>query len=398
MIDEGLTAVDAHVQRLAREVLEDLEGLTDRLVGMILASDPSYGEGRTSHADLRRSCRDNVARTLEMLSGDTTAGSDMYDAPHATGRRRAEQGMPLEAVLHSYRIGQRSIWDSLVLRARGDGLLDSLVEAASAVWEIVDAFASEVGRAYRETERAIARRDDRRRDALLDALLEGRGRERAVAADAATGLDLPEHGRYVVLVLAGTDSSRSAADALSVRGVRAAWRSRADREIGLVALARSEITDLLTPLNAIPGLRGGLSPVVEGLSEVDAGYRLAETAFRALSSDGVGVGELDARLPAALLVSAPDLAARLVERALGSLLALEGAERDVLLQTLATWLDTGGSAGVTAARLYCHRNTVLNRLRRLEAVTGKSVDRVDHLAEWWLALLAIDVLPAEVHR
>jgi DNA-binding PucR family transcriptional regulator len=87
-----------------------------------------------------------------------------------------------------------------------------------------------------------------------------------------------------------------------------------------------------------------------------------------------------------------------VHRALGGVLALEGDERTVLLDTLRTWLDTGGSAGQTATRLYCHRNTVLNRLRRLEGLTGRSLERVDHLVEWSLALLALDVLPSDVAR
>ncbi|MGI8536390.1 MAG: helix-turn-helix domain-containing protein [Mycobacteriales bacterium] len=78
-----------------------------------------------------------------------------------------------------------------------------------------------------------------------------------------------------------------------------------------------------------------------------------------------------------------------------ALLEGRGIERSLLLDTPKAWLDTGGSAGQTAARLYCHRNTVLNRLRRLKALTGRSLDRVDHLVEWSLALLALDVLPTE---
>jgi len=61
----------------------------------------------------------------------------------------------------------------------------------------------------------------------------------------------------------------------------------------------------------------------------------------------------------------------------------------VLLETLSAWLETGGSAGRTAARLSCHRNTVLNRIRRLQALTGRSLEDVDHLVEWSLALLAL---------
>ncbi|MCW2680936.1 MAG: regulatory protein, partial [Frankiales bacterium] len=121
-------------------------------------------------------------------------------------------------------------------------------------------------------------------------------------------------------------------------------------------------------------------------------------ALRALPPGEPAVAELDSRLAGALLVTAPDLASRLVQRALGGVLVLEPEERRVLLDTLRAWLDTGGSAGQTAGRLYCHRNTVLNRLRRLEGLTGRSLERVDHLVEWSLALLALDVLPAEAAR
>ncbi len=137
---------------------------------------------------------------------------------------------------------------------------------------------------------------------------------------------------------------------------------------------------------------------MEGLAEVDVAHRLAETALRALPPDAPAVAELDTRLAGALLVTAPDLAARLVQHALGGVLVLERDESKVLLDTLRAWLDTGGSAGQTATRLYCHRNTVLNRLRRLEGLTGRSLERVDHLVEWSLALLALDVLPPDPAR
>ena len=382
------------VHGLAVQVLRDLDSMTERLVDAILAADPSYGMGRTSREDLHRSCHDNLERILQSLTG-APPRHDVFDAPHATGHRRAEQGMPLESVLHAYRLGHRIIWDALVAQARDEDAVRSLVEAASLVWELVDSFSSEVARAYRETERVLHRRDDLRRDALVDALLEGRGRERAVAADAAAALDLPERGRYVVLVLDGTDTGRPVGDALAVRGWRTAWRTRADREIGLVALGRAGTEELARALEQVPSLRAGLSPVVEGLSEVDAAHRLAETALRALPAGERGLAELDDRLPGALLVTAPDLAARLVDRALGGVLALPEDERDVLLETLSTWLGTGGSAGQTASRLYCHRNTVLNRLRRVEVLTGRSLERVDHLVEWSLALLAREVLPGD---
>ena len=389
------------VRVLGKALLDRLDTLTGSLVEAILSEDPSYsGPGRTSRDDLQLSCHDNLRRILEVLTGDAEAGIDPFDAPRATGRRRAEQGVPLESVLHAYRVGFRIIWEALVdeARRRGEGV-DELVDAATQVWELVDAFSSSVGDSYRETEAEFARRDDRRRDALVDALLEGRGTERTVAADAAAALDLPEHGRYAVVVVAGEQVDRDIGKALRTRGMRVAWRTRTDREIGLVALGVAGSAELVDALGAVEGLRAGVSPAGDGLAQVDVAHRLAETALRALPPGEPAVAELDARLPGALLVTAPDLADRLVQRALGPVLALERDEGAVLLQTLRSWLETGGSAGQTASRLYCHRNTVLNRLRRLEGLTGRSLERVDHLVEWSLALLALDVLPREVqHR
>lgn len=389
------------VAALGTAVLARLDALTDDLVEAILDEDPSYsGPGRTSREDLHLSCHDNLQRILQALTGDIDPAVDPFDAPRATGHRRAEQGMPLESVLHAYRVGFRIIWEALLAEARagGEGVVEGLVDAATEVWELVDVFSSSVADSYRETEADFARRDGRRRDALVDALLEGRGAERAVAADAAATLDLPEHGRFVVVALAGEDVHRRVGDGLRARGMRSAWRTRTDREIGLVSLGGCETADVVSVLEQVGGLRVGVSPVVEGLAEVAVAHRLGETALRALPPDAPAVAELDTRLAGALLVTAPDLAARLVQRALGAVLDLERDERRVLLDTLRAWLDTGGSAGQTATRLYCHRNTVLNRLRRLEALTGRSLERVDHLVEWSLALLALDVLPPDAAR
>ena len=152
------------VARLVRTLLADLEGLNDRLVAAILAEDPTYGAGgRTPTDDLRRSCHDNLERLLQALTGDLDPSLDALDAPRATGARRARQGMPLESVLHAYRLGYRTIWEGLVRQARteepdGSSRVDSLVDAATVVWEIVDTFSSAVADSYRQTESELSRR------------------------------------------------------------------------------------------------------------------------------------------------------------------------------------------------------------------------------------------------
>ncbi|MFD8590699.1 helix-turn-helix domain-containing protein [Streptomyces sp. NPDC059637] len=60
----------------------------------------------------------------------------------------------------------------------------------------------------------------------------------------------------------------------------------------------------------------------------------------------------------------------------------------MILSTLEAWLAADGSALRAGSRLFCHRNTVLNRLRRYEQLTGRSLGRPQDLVELVLALEA----------
>ncbi|MCP9953498.1 PucR family transcriptional regulator [Actinomadura madurae] len=68
---------------------------------------------------------------------------------------------------------------------------------------------------------------------------------------------------------------------------------------------------------------------------------------------------------------------------------MEPGFRDALLATLETWLECEGSAARAADRLFCHRNTVLNRLRKIEQLTGRTLARPGDLVELVLALSAL---------
>ncbi len=117
--------------------------------------------------------------------------------------------------------------------------------------------------------------------------------------------------------------------------------------------------------------RGGAGPVVAGLGQVDEGHQLATIALATLPAGAPGLATLEDHLPEALLVRSPDLAGMLVRELLGPVLELPGREGRHLLSTLAVWIDTNCSVTQTASRLYCHRNTVLNRLNRLESLLGR---------------------------
>jgi DNA-binding PucR family transcriptional regulator len=112
------------------------------------------------------------------------------------------------------------------------------------------------------------------------------------------------------------------------------------------------------------------------LAQLDVAHRWAAVAARTLAPGSPEVAVLDDRLPEALLVESPELTPRLRRAALGGLLDLTGGERRTLLETLEATLAADGSPSRAAQRLYCHRNTVMYRLRRIETLTGRRLS--DH--------------------
>jgi DNA-binding PucR family transcriptional regulator len=135
-----------------------------------------------------------------------------------------------------------------------------------------------------------------------------------------------------------------------------------------------------------------VSPPVRGLARLDVAHRWARLAAGTLPAGRGAAAGLDDRLPEALLAEAPDLAPRLRRAALGGVLDLPESERRSLIDTLRAVLDAGGSPSRAASALYCHRNTVMYRLARLEALTGRSLsDARDRL----LLGLALTLPPGE---
>ena len=98
-------------------------------------------------------------------------------------------------------------------------------------------------------------------------------------------------------------------------------------------------------------------------------------ARMALSSNlvGNGVTIFDRHLLEVAAVSAPDFMERLAKVALAGLDSIPNKERITLLETFGAWLDSGGSAQKAAEQLFVHRNTVHQRLRKLEMYTGQDL-------------------------
>ncbi|WP_081238658.1 PucR family transcriptional regulator [Streptomyces viridosporus] len=380
------------LHRAARVLLDDLPRLTDRLIAVLQEQEPAYRaaveEDPTAiWQEAHRSLWHSVSSLLDPRGARDAARRCSWKI----GATRAEQGLPLDALLHAFRLGGSLVWQGLVDETSRAAPEDVrlLVHVASDVWNFVDEHCTLVADAYRQTERQLAWRRENRVRLLAAALLDGTSRI-ADLPEAAQALDLPEQGRYaVVAVTGGRPTGCPGARAAFGPGVRVHWHTGVAADYGIVLVGDGE--EVAVPEEQAPGTRAGVSSAVEGLAAVGEARRLADTALR-LSPEEGGAARLTDHLPAALVVSSPELGAALADRLLGPLAHLEPADADVLLDTLATWLACDGSAQRASRRLYCHRNTVLNRLRRYEQLSGRSLSRPSDLVEVSLALTARGLL------
>lgn len=389
-------AAVAVLHRAARALLDDLHGLTDRLIAVLREREPVYRSAvEADAAEVRREVRDSLRHNIGSLIKPRESRDDACRTSWRIGAGRAEQGLPLDAVLHAFRLGGAMVWQGLVdetaRRAPDDVRL--LIHVAAEVWNFVDEHCALVADAYRQTERRMQRHRENRARLTAASLLDGTLRI-ADLAEAAATLDLPESGRYAVVVARPASGSPLPCPPLEFpAGLRVARHAAPGCERVIVLLGEGveaardtgRLPALAAGLDPPPGLRVGIGSAVSGLAALGDARRLAETALDT-SPRGGGLALLEERLPAALVVSSPDLGAALAARVLGPLEPLDPADRDVLIDTLTAWLAADGSAQRAAARLYCHRNTVLNRLRRFEQLTGRCLSRPSDAVEVSLAL------------
>lgn len=370
-------AADEALRVLGSALFDELDALADRLALSVLRHERCYLELDLVD-ELRQACRVNLLRGIEVLADAVPDGVDPGDSTRETGRQRARQGVPLEAVLHAYRLGCRILWDALrtASRTRFDGAYDAgLLDAAGFVLRTNDGSSALLVDAYRHEEQRMHGRDLGRRRATLDALLAGRGSDPGFARDAAAILGLPSGGPVLCVVggieRVGCDPLRDPHETLAAHRIASFWMLREDELVGLVAPSPRRVGEVPRILEAQVAGRVGLSAAVADLGAADAAYRMARTALRTLAGPGLAV--LDDRLPEALLADSPELLPRVLDAGLGGLPALPEADRAVLLETLEALLAHGGSPTHAAQALFCHRNTVIYRMRRIEAVTGRRI-------------------------
>jgi hypothetical protein len=372
------TRPPAALRALVRDCLDDVDALVDRYVAEVAEFD-DYRSSVTPQ-DLRDTARACFEMLLRMIGG-LPVTRELRETPQRLGHRRARQGVPLERMLQAVRMDFRVLWNAFTERTPPEGLPE-LTLSAVRVWEAVEFHTVEAHAAYLDEIAVQAREREREKAALIGRLLSSDGRDQQLVSQAATLLQAdPQDGFAVAAAL--PDSQQELRRAAARLGPETAHLHQHHGTLLLLARLPAGGRDL--PPGWLEGVPCGLAPVAHGLARVPAMVKVAEAVAASLDGDAEGpvpLSEAWMPLAAARLGETGTL---LAETVLGGLEPLPAHERERLLTTVTAYCESG-SVAETTRRLYCHRNTVLNRLSRFTELTGLRATRPTEAATVLFAL------------
>jgi sugar diacid utilization regulator len=385
-------ATDPHIVELGKLMLARAPRLGAQMADQLCREIDAYRDGTVVAKDqVAESCVANVTFIFESLNRENDA--DVAPAER-TGTERALAGVPLPAVMTAYRIGFRFMWEETLATARAAAIpTDSILDATARVFLAQETFTQAMSNAYRQQLMAQILEREEERSALVEALLSHRITEGQSLWEAADLLRLPTSGPYVVvaaeLPAIGKSGLPTVENKLSARDIRSAWRLLPDLHVGIVHLGGratpAVVGKLIEVLGQVATARVGISPPFHELAETSDALRFARLAVTGKPVADSLIAIFDDTPLAVAAVSAPEVMTKIRSSVLGALDTLPANERTVLLATFQAWMEAGGSANDTAAKIYCHPNTVRHRLHRVEELTCRSLSRPKDVAELCLA-------------
>ena len=394
-----MRSAEATVRTLAEEWTRDLDAVAGRVFAELRAAIPLLEDDEELRMLTLASCISNVESLLTMLRLGIPASA--VEAPvggieHA--KAMSQRGHEVDATLHFYRVGVASLlreWNAALAERIDEKqeLLAALQQSIAFSLEYIDVVSSKVSAAHLAERERLQRAVSLLRADTVERILSGR-RVDAAAAERTLGHSLagrqlgfvcwtegdPEHleaGLAAVARLAETRPLTIQEGPRAVLGWLVPGRS-AERDWR--ALER-ELAD------AAPAVLTAVGEIAYGIEGFRESHRQA-VAARA-------VAQLATAAPPALLryrdwallsllTRDPDEARAFVARELSELGTRDRSAAD-LRRTLLEVVRPRGGPAVAARVLGVHRNTVIQRIRRAEALRGAALDV--RPAELYTALL-----------
>lgn len=345
----------------------DIDDLTETFVSRI-GSIPGYDPPPIPQSEIRRT----GLLAFEAMVGGLRAGG-LHEAVAVAGDvgvSRARAGVPITSLMTAVRLDYNVLWEALTRVATPDDAT-LIVRHTWIVLHTVDEYAGQTQRAFiAERERMHDEASSVRQGFIASLFQDPPTTDeqlRTISAELGISLTAP-----LVVVGAGTD-------VIPAVRVFVAEADRAGTTVFTHHLGDALI--VFTPQLDLPGsrldtfrrnlltLRVGIANAETGLGGLRQAARIARDLARVFTPDENGAMTWArgwARLAnrSLLLVGNPVLSD--VHSALAN---CSKAERIRLEETARSYLRTG-SVGESATELFCHRNTLTNRLRRFAELTG----------------------------
>lgn len=347
----------------------DIDELTERFMARVVRV-PGYDPAPIPVSELRRTGSSSF-RTL--IDGLRAGG---FDGPVAVstevGVSRARAGIPLEALMTAIRHDFNVLWEVLTRVASQDDA-ELVIRHTGIVLSTVDEYVSQVQQAYTAELARMRAEESSVRQGYIAGLFQDLHPSEERLATIASALGLDPAANLLVVAARGEDI---AALRVLISDVERSGVEVFTHHLGDVLIAFTEVAD---------GMRAS---TMQGQG---IGTRIAATRVGLATAPGIAHlrrSALTARDLAEVLRPGDDGAmtwrrgwARLASRSLGeagnsviadvdeALAGCGAAERERLIEAVRAYLASG-SIGASAAELFCHRNTVANRLRRFAEVTG----------------------------
>ena len=369
--------VERQVSRLARDI-----------VGTLVKEIPVYGQLPREQLDgeVARITEDNLRIFFRGLRESRAPSDDELAALRASAVRRAEERVPLDAVLTAYHVGARLGWRALVNEATPADS-DALLSAADGVLRYIQAVTAAVSSAYLEEQQAISGEERDSRRALAGALLSGEPTEllanrlgvRVAPAYVALALDIGSHADEQDIGVVGAVAARR-----KLRRVQERLDNIGkDPVLGLLdatggtVLLPSPPEHVAALLNHLPALVADIAaaagaPVIAGAAGCTSTDDLERAARQA--HDVLALARRLERPPGVYQLSDVLLEYQLTRDSdarpvLAGLLDPLDANPD-LIRTLEAYVAHDLDRRATAGALHVHPNTLDYRLRRVARLTG----------------------------
>jgi hypothetical protein len=354
---------------LVEQARADIGALADRFIQCVEQLD-TYRDGAVSMDQVRLDALSSFDFLLGQIAGNDEFKSDVIWTARRLGRERARIGIPLNDLLAAVRLDFKVLWE--VFRSyAGPADRELLVAGVEKIWAAIERYSIEVQTGYIEESSRMADKRLSERARLMTAILNSDVPAEEDLQSLASALGVDTAGNFIVVAttVQGDRDLRKAADRLTASGHIAHTHSTGHYSL-LVSDWKGEDTQPIRKL--LSGSVCGLAPVIHGFSGLARACHLAIEIVELNAAGAHGPAELkDLWLPF-LASRLRDAAPELVQSVLAGFDTVSEAEQQRLTEVVWAFARSG-SISKTAAQMYCHRNTVLNRLRRLEEITGHDI-------------------------